>query len=96
MTAALEVGKDGNVVFPEDLRGRFGLEERTQVVAEGTEDGILIRAASDSDVEVYTPERIAAFLLNNTLDRDDYMRARSEVIRMGLNPDEIMHEAPGA
>lgn len=96
MSATLEVGKDGNLVLPEDLRERFGLEEGTRVVAEATEDGILIRAASDSDVEIYTPERIAEFLLNNTFDRDDYMHARAEVIRLGLNPDEILHEAPGA
>lgn len=91
MTATLEVGKDGNVVIPEDLRARFGLEEGTQVVAEATEDGILIRAASDPDVEVYTPERIAEFLLNNAVSQQDYDWAVAEVRRLGLDPETIEH-----
>jgi hypothetical protein len=42
-------------------------------------------------VEVYSPRRRAEFLLNNAVDGRDYRRARAEVRRLGLDPDEIPH-----
>lgn len=48
----------------------------------------------DPEVEIYTPERFAEFLLNGALDAEDYAAARREVEALGLNPDEILHEPP--
>ena len=90
-----KVGKRGTVVMPARLRRKFGLEEGTLVVAEEREDGILIRPAVDSSmIEIYTPERIAEFVLMSAIDEEDYQAARDEVRQMGLDPDKIEHIRP--
>jgi AbrB family looped-hinge helix DNA binding protein len=89
-----KVGRRGTVVLPAKLRRRLGIEEGSFVVAEERENGILIRPAKVVPVEVYTPERRAEFLLNNAIDAADYRRARSEVKRMGVDPDRITHHQP--
>ena len=55
-----KVGKRGTVVIPAALRRRYGIKEGAMVIAEGREDGVLIRPAVILPVEVYTPERKAA------------------------------------
>jgi AbrB family looped-hinge helix DNA binding protein len=90
-----KVGKRGTVVLPAKLRRRLGIEEGSFIVAEEREDGILIRPAKVVPIEIYTPERRAAFLLNNAVGAGDYRRALAEVKRMGLDPDRIKHhQAP--
>lgn len=88
------VGKRGTFVIPATLRRRFGLTEGSTVIAEETEDGILIRPAVTLPVEVYSAERRAEFLLSNAVDADDYARAREAVQGMGLDPDSIDHSRP--
>jgi hypothetical protein len=46
------------------------------------------------DIEEYTPERIAEFLLNCAVGREGYAAAREEVKALGLDPDRIPHERP--
>ena len=89
-----KVGKRGAVVIPAPLRRRFGIEEGSLVVAEATEEGVLIRPAVAVPVEVYSPERKAEFLLSNAVDGEDYDGAVAEVRRMGLAPEEIPHRKP--
>lgn len=89
-----QMGKRGTLVIPATLRRRFGLTEGTLIVAEGREDGILLRPAVALPVEIYTPERIAEFLLSNAVDAEDYERAREEVRRLGFDPDRIPHYKP--
>jgi hypothetical protein len=48
----------------------------------------------DEEIEIYTPERKAEFLLNNAIDDDDYAAARRAVYSMGLDPDAIDHDRP--
>ena len=43
-------------------------------------------------IEIYTPERIAEFRLNNALDFADYQAALKEVRKMGLDPKYIEHQ----
>ncbi len=94
MAQAAKVGKRGTVVIPARLRKKFGIEEGSSVlVAEGP-DGVVIRPAVTVPVEVWTPERRAAFLLENAVDRADYNWARREVRRLGLDPDAIPHGRP--
>jgi len=88
------VGKRGAIVVPAKLRKRFGIEEGSIVIAEETEDGILIRPAVVVPVERYTPERKAEFLLSNATDEIDFRKARRAVRRLGLNPDSIRHKRP--
>lgn len=47
-----------------------------------------------TDVEVYSSQRKAEFLLSNAIDKDDYEDAVTEVRQMGLNPDDIPHVKP--
>lgn len=90
-----KVGKRGAVVIPAALRRRFGIEEGSLVVAEATDEGILIRPAVVMPLEVYTPERKARFLLENATDAEDYARA-ARVVRdeLGLDPDALGVEPP--
>lgn len=90
----IQVGQRGTIVIPAALRRRYGLAEGTLIVAESREDGILLRPGVAVPIEIYTPERIAEFLLGNAVDREDYESAREEVRKLGLDPDEIPHYEP--
>lgn len=89
------VGKRGAVVIPAPLRKRFGIGEGTLVVFDESEDGVLIRPAVALAVEVYSTERKAQLILDNTVDAADYRRARREVRdRLGVDPDSVPHTRP--
>lgn len=88
------LGKRGTIVIPARLRRRFGLAEGSIVIAEETDQGILIRPAATVPIELYSRERRAEFLLSNAVDDDDYARAREEVRKLGLDPDSIEHHRP--
>jgi len=49
---------------------------------------------TDYELEDYSPERIAEFLLSNALDAEDYAEAVAEVRRMGLDPEKVPHQKP--
>jgi AbrB family looped-hinge helix DNA binding protein len=89
-----QVSKRGEIVLPARLRQLFGIEEGSLVIAEEREDGILIRPAVSGDVEAYTPQRKAEFLLSSAVDAEDYAAAREEVRQLGLDPDAIPHHKP--
>lgn len=93
-TETSRVGKRGTLVIPAKLRRRFGIQEGSEVIAEETPDGILIRPAMTVPIEVYSADRRAEFLLSNATDADDYRSARGEVQRMGLDPDAVPHHRP--
>ena len=57
-----KIGKRGTFVIPASLRRRFGLAEGSEVIAEETDEGILIRPAVTIALEVYSTERKAEFL----------------------------------
>ena len=88
------IGKRGTVVIPAKMRKRYKLEEGSPLLVEEREDGLYMRPAVTTpvEVEIYTPERLAEFFLNNAMDRDDYIEARREVETMGINPDSINHQ----
>lgn len=48
------------------------------------------------DIEMYTPERIAEFLLNNAVGAEDYVDSVERVKAMGLDPEKILHVKPEA
>ena len=82
-------------MIPAPLRRRFGIEEGTLVVAEATEEGVLIRPAVAVTVEVYSPERKARLLLENAVDASDYARAAALVREeVGLDPDLLGIDPP--
>ncbi len=88
------VGKRGTVVIPAKLRRKYGIDEGSSVLFEDGDDCLVIRPAITLPVEVWSPERKAAFLLENAVDAKDYAWARKEVQRLGLDPDEIPHGRP--
>ena len=88
------IGKRGTLVIPAKLRRIFGIEEGSEVIAEETPEGILIRPAITLPLEIYGPERKAEFLLSNAVDDEDYRRALSVVREMGLDPAKIPHHCP--
>ena len=89
------VGKRGAVVIPVALRRRFGIEEGSLLIAEGREEGILLRPALAVPLlESYSPERKAEFLLSNAVDGKDYARAEEEVRKLGLDPASMPHRRP--
>lgn len=92
--ATSKVDKRGAVVIPAAFRRRFGIEEGSLVIAEEREDGILIRPAEISSVEIYTLERKAEFLLSNSLDAEHYAENVKRVREMGLDPEKIDHYRP--
>lgn len=91
-----KIGKRGVFTIPAFLRKRFGLADGSLVIAEEREDGILLRPAVATPIEVYSDERTAEFLLTNAVDAADYEAARQEVRAMGLDPDRIPHRRPAA
>ena len=46
------------------------------------------------DIELYTPERKAEFILSTAIDEQDYQAARETVRLLGLDPDRIDHYRP--
>jgi len=83
------------VVIPVALRRRFGIEEGSLLIAEGREEGILLRPALAVPLlESYSPERKAEFLLSNAVDGKDYARAEEEVRKLGLDPASMPHRRP--
>jgi AbrB family looped-hinge helix DNA binding protein len=92
MRKLIKVGKRGTVVLPAKLRRRSGIEEGTIVVAEASPFGILIRPAQVVQIEIYTPERRAEFLLSNAVDERDYRAAKKEVQLMSLDPRKVRYK----
>ena len=88
------VGKRGAIVVPAKLRKQFGIEEGSIVTAEARADGILIRRAALVPIEIYSPERKAEFLLNNSITPEDYKDARRTVQGLGVDPDKVPHKRP--
>jgi AbrB family looped-hinge helix DNA binding protein len=87
------IGKRGTVVIPAKIRQRYQLNEGSPMLIEEREDCIVMRPAVTTpvDVEIYTPERLAEFFLNNAMDKEDYLEAVKEVEAMGIDPKTIDH-----
>jgi bifunctional DNA-binding transcriptional regulator/antitoxin component of YhaV-PrlF toxin-antitoxin module len=94
MTTKMVPIKDGSITIPDDLRERYGIEDGSLLLIEAGAEGIMLRPAGWSEPEVYTPERIAEFLLNNAVGDEDYKRAVEEVKKLGIDPASIPHEHP--
>lgn len=89
-----KVGKRGTVVIPAATRRRYGIEEGSPLIVAERADGILLQPAELVPTEIYSPERIAEFLLSNAVSDADYEAACDEVRRLGFEPDDIEHVRP--
>ena len=92
MNEYVRIGKRGTVVIPAELRRAYGLVEGDMLVMEEHAGGLLIKPVHAYEVEIYSPERRAEFLLNNAITVEEYDAALDEVRAMGLDPEAIPHQ----
>lgn len=92
MTEYVRVGKRGTVVIPAEARRRYGLDEGEMLVMEECAQGLMLKPVHVFELEVYTPERRAEFMLNNAADAAEYDEALAEVRAMGLDPGSLPHQ----
>jgi len=65
MTKVININQRGTLTLPTAMRRRLGLNANGQVVAEETEEGVLLRAGVTFPVETYSEKRLAEFRRNN-------------------------------
>jgi len=65
MTKVININDRGTLTLPKEMRQRLGVDRNTQVVAEETDDGILLRPGVTFPVELYSEKRLAEFRRNN-------------------------------
>lgn len=93
MADYIRIGKRGTVVIPADTRRRYGLDEGEMLVMEESAAGLLLKPVRAYEVEVYTPERQAEFLLNNAVTAAEYDEALAEARALGVDPATVPHQA---
>lgn len=91
----IRIGQRGTITIPQRFREMLGLEEGSFLIVEVCDGMMHLKPARIApEIEIYTPERIAEFLLNNAIDWEDYQRARNEVRALGIDPDTVLHDRP--
>ncbi len=65
MTKVININGRGTVTLPKELRQRAGNKTGGQIVAQATDEGILLRTGATFPVEVYGEKRLAEFARNN-------------------------------
>ncbi|MGH7992847.1 MAG: AbrB/MazE/SpoVT family DNA-binding domain-containing protein [Limisphaerales bacterium] len=65
MTKVININERGTLTLPRELRRRLGVNGSSQVVAEATDEGILLRAGATFPVEIYSEKRLAEFDRHN-------------------------------
>ena len=65
MTKVININDRGTLTLPKELRRRLGVNGNGQVVAEETEEGILLRAGVTFPIEIYSEKRLAEFDCHN-------------------------------
>ena len=65
MTKVININERGTLTLPKEMRLRLGVNASAQVVAEETDDGILLRPGVTFPVEMYSDKRVAEFRQHN-------------------------------
>ena len=65
MTIVININDRGTLTLPKKMRRRLGVERHAQVVAEETDEGILLRPGVTFPVELYSQKRLAEFRRHN-------------------------------
>jgi AbrB family looped-hinge helix DNA binding protein len=65
MSEIITINERGTMTLPKKLRDRLGVKTGGQVVAEETDDGILLRLGVTLPLEIYSEKRLAEFERNN-------------------------------
>jgi len=61
MNATIQINRRGTLTLPKSLRHTLGVDRGGMIVAETSEQGILLRPSVTFPIEIYTDERIAEF-----------------------------------
>ena len=61
MKATVEINSRGTITLPAKLRKALGLSPNDILIAETTEEGLLLKPAVVLPLEIYSPERLAEF-----------------------------------
>jgi bifunctional DNA-binding transcriptional regulator/antitoxin component of YhaV-PrlF toxin-antitoxin module len=65
MTKVININDRGTLTLPKELRRRLGVNGNGQIVAEETDEGILLRAGMTFPIEIYSEKRLAEFDRHN-------------------------------
>ena len=65
MTKVININNRGILTLPREMRRRLGVNGNSQIIAEETGDGVLLRAGVTFPIEVYSEKRLAEFDRNN-------------------------------
>jgi bifunctional DNA-binding transcriptional regulator/antitoxin component of YhaV-PrlF toxin-antitoxin module len=65
MTKVININNRGTLTLPKEMRCRLGVDRDAQVVAEETDEGILLRPAATFPIELYSEKRLAEFRRHN-------------------------------
>jgi AbrB family looped-hinge helix DNA binding protein len=65
MTKVININDRGILTLPKEMRRRLGVNGNSQIIAEETGDGVLLRAGVTFPVELYSDKRLAEFDRNN-------------------------------
>jgi AbrB family looped-hinge helix DNA binding protein len=65
MIKVININDRGTLTLPKELRRRLGVNGNSQIVAEETDEGILLRAGATFPVEIYSEKRLAEFDRHN-------------------------------
>lgn len=65
MIKVVNINTRGTLTLPKAMRRRLGVNGNAQIVAEETDEGVLLRAGVTFPVEVYSDNRLAEFRRNN-------------------------------
>jgi AbrB family looped-hinge helix DNA binding protein len=80
MKTAITLTSRGVITLPAKLRQALGLKADDQLIAETTDEGLLLRPAVTLPVEFYTPSRIREFDAAEA-DLADYFAARKRAAK---------------
>ena len=61
MTTTIQINARGTLTLPKELRKRLGLEKGGVIIAEVSDDGIILKPAVAFPIEMYTDSRIKEF-----------------------------------
>ena len=65
MRKIISINDRGPLTLPKELRRRLGVTGNGQILAEDTDEGILLRAGATFPVEMYSGKRLAEFDRHN-------------------------------
>jgi bifunctional DNA-binding transcriptional regulator/antitoxin component of YhaV-PrlF toxin-antitoxin module len=65
MTKVININERGTLTLPKEMRRRLGVDRHAQVVAEETDEGVLLRPGVTFPVELYSAKRLAEFRRHN-------------------------------